>query len=170
VFADVRGPSPHFGRLAAHRHASPTASTPIVLFSTLADQFLEQHSKAKKKSWRQDQGWINLYLLPAWKDTPVGQIRRREVAELLNTITHERQAPRSSDVVRSLISRMFRFGIATGLEEIEYNPAAGTERALETIPKRTRYPDDQCAARPGEFKRLWTVWDEWIATGRPLLG
>ena len=65
---------------------------------------------------------------------PVGQIRRRQVAELLHTITHERHAPRSSDVVRSLISRMFRFGIAAGHEDIEYNPAAGTERALDALP------------------------------------
>src|SRR5580704_1382105 len=152
------------------KHGRPTLPAPIVLFSTLAEQFLEQHSKAKKKSWRQDQGWINLYLLPAWKDIPIGQIRRRQVAELLNRITHERHAPRASDVVRSLISRMFRFGIATGHEDIEYNPASGTERALDTIPKRTRYPDDAHAKRPGEFKRLWAVWNEWIATGRPLLG
>jgi integrase len=109
-------------------------------------------------------------LLPAWKDVPIGEIRRRHVAELLNKITHEREAPRSSDVVRSLISRMFRFGIANGHEEIEYNPASGTERALETIPKRTRYPDDHHAKRHGEFKRLWTVWNQWISTGRPLLG
>jgi hypothetical protein len=68
---------------------------------------------------------------------PVGGIRSRHVAELLNTITHERDGPRSSDVVRSLISRMFRFGIANGHEAIEYNPASGTERALDTIPKHT---------------------------------
>jgi hypothetical protein len=59
------------------KHAHLTLPAPIILFSTLAEQFLEQHSKAKKKSWRQDQGWINLYLLPAWKDMPVRQIRRR---------------------------------------------------------------------------------------------
>jgi hypothetical protein len=97
-------------------------------------------------------------------------IDRRQFAELLNTITHERHAPRSSDVVRSLISRMFWFGIANGYEEIEYNLASGTERALDTLPKRTRYSDDARANRPGEFKRLWTVRTEWITTGRPLLG
>ncbi len=152
-----------------HAPAPPPAPS-RVLFSTLADRFLEQHAKVKKKSWKQDQGWINLYLLPAWKDTPVGEIRRRHVAELLNMITHERQAPRSSDVVRSLLSRMFRFGIANGYEDIEYNPASGTERALERVIKRTRYPDDAHATKPGEFARLWAVWEDWIATGRPLLG
>ena len=75
-----------------------------------------------------------------------------QVAELLNTITHERHAPRSSDVVRSLISRMFRFGIATGHEDIEYNPAGGTERALDTLPKRTRYPDDAAGHPPGRVQ------------------
>ena len=43
---------------------------------------------------------------------------------------------------------MFRSGIATGHEDIEYNPAAGTERAMDTLPKRTRYPDDQHADAP----------------------
>lgn len=75
-----------------------------------------------------------------------------------------------SDVVRSLISRMFRFGIANGHDAIEYNPASGTERALDTLPKRTRYPDDHNATKRGEFKRLWAVWNDRIATGRPLLG
>jgi hypothetical protein len=133
------------------KHAVPAPpAAPRVLFSTLADRFLEQHAKVKKKSWKQDQGWINLYLLPAWKDTPIGEIRRRHVAELLNMITHERGASRSSDVVRSLVSRMFRFGIANGYEEIEYNPASGTERALERVVKRTRHPDDAPATRPGD--------------------
>lgn len=51
------------------------------------------------------------------------------------------------------------------------NPASGTERALERVITRTRYPDDaQHAAKPGEFARLWAVWEDWIATGRPLLG
>jgi Phage integrase central domain len=144
-----------------HAEPAPSIAPPQrIPFSTLAEQFLEQHSKAKKKSWKQDQGWINLYLLPAWKDTPIGEIRRREVAELLSKITHERHAPRSSDVVRSLISRMFRFGIANGHEEIEYNPASGTERALDTIAKRTCYPDDHHAQHPGEFKRLWAESNE----------
>ena len=36
---------------------------------------------------------------------------------------------------------MFRFGIANGHEAIEYNPASGTERALDTIPNDFRYWD-----------------------------
>lgn len=117
------------------KHAEPTPSghpTGIVRSSTLAAHYLEQHAKAKKKSWKQDQGWITLYLLPAWKDMPVGEIRRRHVAELLNTITHERDAPRSSDVVRSLISHTARRVQAplNGLARVDGHGAAASRLAV----------------------------------------
>jgi hypothetical protein len=69
--------------------------------------------------------------------TPGPALRVQPTGKKTFYLTHERHAPRSSDVVRSLISRMFRFGIAAGHEDIEYNPAAGTERALDALPKRT---------------------------------
>jgi hypothetical protein len=152
-------------------HAHPPQSIPptgIIRFSrgTFPGATLQSEEEIVEAGSRLDQP----LLVAGLERYPIGEIRRRQVAELLNKITHERDAPRSSDVVRSLISRMFRFGIANGHEEIEYNPASGTERALDTVPKRTRYPDDHHAKRQGEFKRLWTVWKEWIVTGRPLLG
>ena len=40
-----------------------------------------------------------------------------------------RKAPASSDHVRAIVSRLFRFGISQGMDQIEYNPAIGIERA-----------------------------------------
>jgi Arm DNA-binding domain len=137
---------------------------PVVLFKDLATEFIERHCK-KKKSWKQDVYWIDAELRPHWNDRPVGTIKRRDVAQLLNTIADPpRNAPASSDHVRAIVSRLFRFGISQGIEAIEYNPAHGIERA-KPAGQRHRVLD------PDEVKRLWRVWeDEFTAMGRPLIG
>ena len=109
--------------------------------------------------------WIDAELRPHWNDRPVGTIKRRDVAQLLNQIADPpRNAPASSDHVRAIVSRLFRFGISQGIEAIEYNPAHGIERA-KPAGQRHRVLD------PDEVKRLWRVWeDEFTAMGRPLIG
>jgi hypothetical protein len=73
------------------------------------------------------------------------------VAQLLNRIADPpRNAPASSDHVRAIVSRLFRFGISQGIEAIEYNPAHGIERAK---PAGQRHR----VLEPGEIKRLWRV-------------
>ncbi len=68
-----------------------------------------------------------------------------------------------SDIVRALISKVFKFGIAQGWDEILGNPAEGTE-TRHLGGRRKRCPTAE------ELKRLWAVWDAWIEEGRPLLG
>ncbi|NOT27764.1 MAG: integrase family protein [Acidobacteria bacterium] len=142
-----------------------TDAAPVVLFKDLATDYIERHCKIKKKSWKQDVYWIDAELRPHWGDRPVGEIRRRDVAQLLNRIADPpRHAPASSDHVRAVVSRLFRFGISQGIEQIEYNPATGIERA-KPAGKRVRFMD------AGEIKRLWRVWEEeFTAKGRPLIG
>jgi hypothetical protein len=78
---------------------------------------IERHCKKKKKSWKQDVYWIDAELRPHWSDRPVGTIKRRDVAQLLNAIADPpRNAPASSDHVRAIVSRLFRFGISQGIE------------------------------------------------------
>jgi integrase len=146
---------------------APTAvdGAPVVLFKELATEYIERHCKKKKKSWKQDVYWIDSELRPHWNDRPVGAIKRRDVAQLLNRIADPpRNAPASSDHVRAIVSRLFRFGISQGIEAIEYNPAHGIERAK---PAGQRHR----VLEPGEIKRLWRVWEEeFTAAGRPLIG
>src|SRR5712692_4778635 len=113
--------------------ASAGDPAPVVLFKDLASEYIERHCKKKKKSWKQDVYWIDAELRPHWNDRPVGTIKRRDVAQLLNRIADPpRHAPASSDHVRAVVSRLFRFGISQGIDAIEYNPAHGIERANGT--------------------------------------
>jgi hypothetical protein len=112
---------------------------PVVLFKDLATEYIERHCKKKKKSWKQDVYWIDAELRPHWNDRPVGTIKRRDVAQLLNQIADPpRNAPASPDHVRAIVSCLFRFGISQGIEAIEYNPAHGIERAKPAGQRRAR--------------------------------
>jgi integrase len=155
-------------RARARRLATAPAAeapSPVVLFKDLATEYIERHCKKTKKSWKQDVYWIDAELRPHWDDQPVGTIKRRDVAQLLNRIADPpRNAPASSDHVRAIVSRLFRFGISQGIDAIEYNPAHGIERAK---PAGQRHR----VLEPAELKRLWRVWeDEFTAAGRPLIG
>ena len=71
---------------------------PVVLFKDLATEYIERHCKKKKKSWKQDVYWIDAELRPHWNDLPVGAIKRRDVAQLLNRIADP--APQRARLVR----------------------------------------------------------------------
>src|ERR1700686_4779226 len=97
------------------------------MFQDLAPEFIERHSKKNKKSWKQDVRIVNVELLPTWTNVPVTEITRRTVVHLLNRIT-DRDAPCTSDIVKVLLSRMFKFCISQGITDLDYNPASGIDR------------------------------------------
>lgn len=131
------------------------------LFRDLTALYLSEHAKPKKKSAGEDERIIDKDLLPLWGDRLAGSITRRDTAKLLAAVAL--RGTRMSDITRALISKIFKFGIAQGWDEIQGNPAEGTEtRHLGR--RRRRYPSAE------EFVRLWTVWDQWIEEGRPMLG
>ena len=102
---------------------------PTLAFAERARRGLQKKTK-KTKSWKQDVYWIDSELRPHWNDLPVGAIKRRDVAQLLNRIADPlRHAHARPTHVRAIVSRLFRFGISQGIEAIEYNPAHGIERA-----------------------------------------
>ena len=79
-------------------------------FEALAALYLEKHARVRKRSWRQDRRMIENELLPKWRGLRAGEIRRRDVRELVEAIA-ERPAPISANRVRALISKIFNFGV-----------------------------------------------------------
>jgi hypothetical protein len=83
-----------------------------LLFKDLPTEYTERHcKKKKKKSWKQDVYWIDAELRPHWNDRPVGTIKWRDVAQLLNQIADPPRRPRLTMCVR-LCRDSFRFGIS----------------------------------------------------------
>ncbi len=97
-------------------------------FQDLAADYLALHATRKKKSWKADEYTINGELLPAWRHRGIGDIRRRDVRELLECIADPqgRNAPVRANRVFALVRKMFRFALQRDL--LEHSPCEGIER------------------------------------------
>jgi integrase len=58
-------------------------------FKRLSHDFLEQHSRPNKRSWKTDEWYIKKILNPELGERPAEEIKRREVRELLDRIKAE---------------------------------------------------------------------------------
>jgi len=123
----------------------------IQTFGDLTRAYMERHALRNKKarSAREDQRIIERELLPKWGSRRVTDIRRGEVIDLLDAIA-DRPAPIMANRVRSLVSKVFNFGISRDV--VEFNPSAqvkppGKEQA------RQRVFDD------AELRALWAAFE-----------
>lgn len=110
-------------------------SRDVFTVCALAELFVELHSRAHKRTWRDDQWRLDAYVIPAWRTRPVGEIGRQDVHELLDKIAAAGK-PIQANRVQSLISKMWNFAIDRELAE--HNPChrmakRGGEHARERV-------------------------------------
>ena len=55
-------------------------------FGYVSELFMERYSKKQKRTWREDQRIIDVYLNPAWGDRPITDITRADVVRLLDEV------------------------------------------------------------------------------------
>lgn len=118
----------------------------------LCASYIERHAKAKKRTWRDDQGKINREILPTWKGRPVSSITRRDCRELLQAIA-DRGAAIYANRVGALLSRMLRFAVDE--EIIESNPAGHLPKPGIEIGSRPEGEREPKAYDEGEVKAIW---------------
>ena len=112
---------------------------------TLAEEYIERHAKPNKRSWKDDRRMLGSEVLPSWRHVPVGELRRRDVRELVEAIA-ERGAPILANRVLALVRKMLNFGVER--EWLDVNPAAGVRRPA---PERRR---DRVLTNE-EIRTLW---------------
>jgi integrase len=113
-------------------------------FGDLANSYLEVHAKKEKASWEEDERILKKDLLPAWRNRLASDIRRQDVAALLDRIV-ARGAPVMSNRVRALASKIFAFALPRGI--VEYNPVHGVPPRKETSKERVLSAE--------EIRTLW---------------
>ncbi len=103
-------------------------------FAEVAALYVERHAAVRKRprSRREDEKMIRHDLLPAWGDWKIGEIERRHIVALLDTIV-DRGAPIQANRTKSVIATIFNFAEDRAL--IKYNPAV---RLKAPAPKRER--------------------------------
>jgi len=108
--------------------------------------FLEQHVRAKTRpqSQRSVERTFRLYVLPAWRTKSVGDIRRRDIIELIHDIA--RTAPFQANRSLAHLSRFFRWLL--NRDVIDSSPALAIERPAKETPRERLLSDD-------EIRRLW---------------
>jgi integrase len=114
-------------------------------FGKLAELYLEQHAKRKKRSWRDDARMIRQEL-DVWNSRPLTSIRRADVRDLLEGIV-QRGAPVLANRVLALARKMFNF--ALDREWVDANVAAKMARPAAEQ-SRTRVLSE------AEIKTVWT--------------
>lgn len=118
-------------------------------FKDFASDFMERYSKKRKRTWQRDEYHINRHILPIIGTLRIQAIVRRDIVRVLNIMRDDNGATTSSNRVRSLLHKMFNWGIQQGL--IEHNPVANTERLKEKSRDRILTDD--------EIRMLWNSTD-----------
>ena len=121
-------------------------------FGELADRFIEEHAKPKKKSWKEDQRLLKKDVLPHWRHRPAQQIQRRDVREIVDAVAR-RGAPIMANRLRAMLHKVFAFGVQ--VEIVDFNPVTGTPRpGVERQRDRVLTED--------EIRTLWEATEQMV--------
>jgi integrase len=119
-------------------------------FIQLTELYIERHAKPNKRTWERDQWLINRELLPYWRHRKAKDITRKDVIALLDKMM-ERGVPVLANRVKGLVSKVFNFGIARDI--VQLNPAHGVSNPGGQERQRDRVLNDD------EIRRVWAALD-----------
>ncbi len=117
-----------------------------ITFGNLAERYLADMRTTER--FRRNSGYqISKHMLPAWRDTPIGDIGPREVLEVL--LLAKESAPRSTTFTRAILSSVFRYAVDRFL--VEKSPVDRVKRLEKKSARRDRFLDED------EMRSLWRV-------------
>jgi len=126
-------------------------------FEAIARQFIEQDAKPNIASWSKIERSFELHVFPKWEMRPIGELRRRDVHELLDGLA-EKGALGTARDVRKHLSRLFNW--AVDREIVTESPMTGLKR------KDLHY-DAEAAGRALTDIELKAIWRAAEATNYP---
>ena len=101
----------------------------------LVARYVEEYAKPKKRSWKDDRRLLGKHILPVWRHRVVGEIRRRDVREVVQGVAQD-GAPITANRLRARLHKLFGFAIEQEL--VETNPVThvarpGVERRRDRV-------------------------------------
>lgn len=108
------------GNPAAEKQAARTAQT----MQDLAEQYIEEWAKPRKKSWKADDNLLRRKILPRWRHRAITDITRKDCIALVRGVAEK--APIVANRVGALLSKIFSF--ALDLDLVQHNPATRIHR------------------------------------------
>jgi integrase len=92
-------------------------SSPTV--KELAEIYIKKWAIPRKRTWKQDEGYLQKNVLPEWGLRKASDIRRKDTIKLLDEIV-ARGSPITANRVLEVVRKMYNFGIERDL--VESNP------------------------------------------------
>lgn len=129
--------------LAKERARQKVDDRKLISFLDFCKLYMEQYAIPHKKSWKEDQRRIDLYLLPLWKDKYLSEIGPPEVAALHKQIGSKH--PYQANRVLELISTMFKLA-----KDLGFDAQQVSSRALRPYREYSR----ERWIKPAEMDRL----------------
>jgi integrase len=127
---------------AAQRRSAQDAPT----FGDVVREYLERHAKPRKRSWREDERILRVYVPAAWRGMKAHAITRRDVRELIADLAE--RTPIMANRVFACVRKVFNFAVRWDL--VPASPCVGIER-----PAAERQRDRVLTA--DELRRLWAA-------------
>ena len=96
-------------------------------FGELANLYIEQYAKPRKRSWKEDLRKIKVEVPKGWKNRRASEITRRDVREVIEA--KALASPLAANRLRALLHTLFAFAVER--EIVSFNPVAGTPRPID---------------------------------------
>lgn len=105
------------------------------LMADLCSAYIERHAKPFKKSWKEDERRVRLYISPSLGAKQVKQLRRQDIAKLHDEIGRTQSKPYMANRVKEQLGKMFELASTWGFVDPGFiNPARG----IDDFPERER--------------------------------
>lgn len=127
----------------AQRSSQEAKTAPTV--KRLAERYMEEHAKPKKRSWRGDQQVLDRDVIPAWGKLQARAITFGDVDSLIESIRKDRKrgatAPRRTLAV---VRKMFAFAVKKRI--VPVNPARGVDVPAAPKPRERSLTESEIRA------------------------
>ncbi len=149
-FADARGAAKDALR-AAEKGIDP--AEPVrrerhaETFKELAERYIAEYARKRKRSWRTDERIIKRDLNPAIGNMKAVTVKRADVRQVLRTVI-DREAPIMANRVHEVVRMIFAWAVGEEIGGVEHNPCDGLARPSE------EHSRDRVLS-PDEIKTLW---------------
>lgn len=127
----------------------PQAATPDS-FKAVAESYLQRHVVARGlRSRGEIERCLSTYIYPAWAERPFLDIKRRDVAALLDTV-EDQSGPRQADLVLAIVRQICNW-VATRDDDYVSPIVRGMQRSRPSEQARARVLDDD------EIRTIWSA-------------
>lgn len=136
-----KGINPVQAKREAHRLALDLA------FSKYVPEFIDRYAKREQpRSWQQADKMFAHDVLPVWRDKPLPQITRKDVASLLSRMADEK--PATARYAHAMLRKLFRWAVGRG--DLDVSPMT------DMPPPAPALSRDRVLSN-GELATLWQV-------------